>query len=471
MNRKEFLFRLGLLTSLGVLLPNVLSSCQNDEEEEEFAPDYKGALNEDVVTNSENASKTVVVVGAGIAGLAAATRLKKYGFHVIVIEGRDRIGGRILTDKSWGIPADMGASWIHGPSGNPISYIVDKAKINTYLTNDEDLIIYDQEGKEINEDIMDEYFEKYESLLDEIEDKQLKGVSLRDAIQNINPAYLNDIKMIYQLSAYAEFDAGGPIEELDAAYWEDDLNYKGKDVLFPNGYDAVINYLSQGLDIVLNQKVEKIDYTGSKTEITTDKAVYNADAVIVTVPLGVLKKNTITFSPSLPPQKISAINRLKMGYVNKVFLKFPSTFWDNQQYIGFTSEIKGKFNYFLNANKFAPNSHILLTFGFGNYGLEIENKTDEAIQDEIMTILKKIYGSDIPNPDSILVSRWNSDPFSYGAYSFVNVGASSDDFNIIAESVDNKLYFAGEHTSKEYRGTVHGAFASGQREADKIGKK
>lgn len=470
MTRKEFL-KLSLLLSGGWMMPQTLWSCMREEEfeVEDWALPYKGALNEDIVAQESFQDKKIIVVGAGIAGLAAAARLKKYGFQVLILEARDRIGGRIWTDRSWSIAADIGAAWIHGPKGNPVTAIADHAKLMRYRTDDDSLIVYDENGKEIPEKVMDAYYEAYEKLLASVEQNASAGISLKDAIGRIDKSHLEDLKMLYQLSAYAEFDTGGAIEDLDAYYWQDDKSYPGADVLFPNGYDAVINFLAADLDIRRNQIVKSIDYQDSKVKIHTQDSNFEADYAVITLPLGVLKKNVVTFNPSLPAQKLAAINRLKMGVVNKVFLQFSRQFWDKQQYIGYTSPIKGMYNYFLNANTFLPNSNILVTFGLGSYGAILEKKSDEQIVDEVVGILKKIY-KDVPPPERVLVSRWGQDEFSQGAYSFVHVGASSKDFDVLSESVMGKLFFAGEHTSRDFRGTVHGAFASGQREADKIAK-
>ncbi|NJK83503.1 MAG: amine oxidase, partial [Saprospiraceae bacterium] len=148
--------------------------------------------------------------------------------------------------------------------------------------------------------------------------------------------------------------------------------------------------------------------------------------------------------------------------------------WENSllgnlelQYIGYTPEEKGKFNYFLNTRNFSD-FNALMTFAFGDYAAQTEQMTDSAIIEEILSHLKNIYGSDIPKPVHFLRTKWGQHPYTYGAYSYATNGSTSADFDTLAISVDNKLFFAGEHTSREYRGTVHGAYLSGIREADKI---
>jgi hypothetical protein len=138
------------------------------------------------------------------------------------------------------------------------------------------------------------------------------------------------------------------------------------------------------------------------------------------------------------------------------------------QYIGYTPDTKGKFNYFMNMKKFLPSSNGLMTFAFGNYATITETKSDTQIIAEIMIHLKSIYGNSIPNPTNMLRTKWGQNINSFGAYSYPTNGSTSADFDTLANQVNNKIFFAGEHTEREYRGTVHGAYLSGIREADKI---
>jgi monoamine oxidase len=454
MNRIDFLKRLFLLLPSTTFAASMLEGCDDT-----------------TTPNPSNGSKTILVIGAGMAGLTTARKLKQQGFKVTVLEARNRMGGRIWTDRSLGVPMDMGASWIHGPGGsNPITPLAKEANATTFLTDDEALVIYDENGKRIEDTKLDDYYAKYTQLLKDIAKNGNGTKNVQDTIKELNPSYLTDLLMLWQLSAYAEFDTGGDIRLLSSRDWENDENFSGKDVLFPNGYDAITNLLAKDLDVQLNQIVTKIDYSVSnKVSISTAKTVFEGDAVVVTVPLGVLQKAKIAFQPTLNASKMTAIQQLKMGSTNKVALLFPSTFWDNDaQYIGYTDAIKGKFNYFMNLNKFVPNTNGLMTFGFGNYSVALENQTDAALQAEIMTTLKTIYGNAIPTPSQLLVSRWNSDPYAFGSYSFAAAGSSPADFTNLATPIGKNLFFAGEHTNLEYRGTVHGAFLSGERAAEEV---
>jgi monoamine oxidase len=413
--------------------------------------------------------KTVLIIGAGIAGLAAAKKLKDKGFTVIVLESQEKIGGRLRTDRSLGIAFDEGASWIHGPNGNPITKLASQAGANTYLTDDDNLAVFDNNGTAYSETFLDSQYTEFENALNAVLDAGTKRQSFQTIFNSLYPTKANNRLWKYMLSAYLEFDTGGDISKLSSKHFYDDEAFRGKDAIVTNGYDKVANLLGQGLDIRLNSRVTEINYTATKSLVKVNGNSIEADYVIVSVPLGVLKNNSISFQPSLPALKLSAIQNIQMGNVNKFLFIWDTPFWDTKiQYIGYTPDTKGKFNYFMNMMKFLPTINGLMTFAFGNYATVTETMTDEQINSEVMAQLKTIYGNSIPNPTTMLRTKWGQNINTFGAYSFATNGTTSADFDTMAREINNKLFFAGEHTERDYRGTVHGAYLSGIREADKI---
>jgi monoamine oxidase len=158
-----------------------------------------------------------------------------------------------------------------------------------------------------------------------------------------------------------------------------------------------------------------------------------------------------------------------MGNVNKFLFSWNTPFWETDvQYIGYTPDTKGKFNYFMNMLKFLPTSYSLMTFAFGDYATVTETMSDSEIISEVMAQLKTIYGNSIPNPTNMLRTKWGQNINTFGAYSFAPNSTTSADFDTMAKEISNRLFFAGEHTIRDYRGTVHGAYLSGIREAEKI---
>lgn len=440
------------LTGLPILLlcPTLLASCSKDDE------------------NISPNGKTVVVIGGGISGLAAAKKLKEKGFTVIVLEAQEKTGGRIRTDRSLGVAFDEGASWIHRPKGNPITSLASKSGANTFFTSDDSVEVFDTNGIAYSDAILTNSENEFYAALNTVRSAGTQNQSFQTVFNSLFPTQANNRLWKYMLSAFLEFDFGGDISKLSSKFFDDDEEFKGEDVIITNGYDKVTDYLAQGLDIRLNTRVTGINYSNAKVSITANGNNIEADYVVVSVPLGVLKNNTITFTPTLPTNKINAINNTNIGNVNKFLLVWNTPFWDtNLQYIGFTPEIKGKFNYFLNIKKFTS-SNGLMTFAFGDYASVTESRTDSQIINEIMLNLKSIYGNSIPNPISFLRTKWGQNINSFGAYSYATNGSTSADFDTLANEINNKVFFAGEHTERDYRGTVHGAYLSGLREASKI---
>lgn len=448
-SRRRFLAR-SLLAVSSMLLP--IASCSGESQ-------------------PRDASLPVLVVGAGIAGLAAAQKLHASGFQVVVLEARDRIGGRIWTDRSLGVPIDMGAAWIHGINGNPIADLAGEVGAKTFVTDDDNVIVYDRTGNPLADRVLERGEGEYEKLFDAIaalaEDLD-SDISIAEAIRRINPNALNDLLMRYQLGAYLEFDTGSAIEKLSTLTWDNDEAFPGQDALLPEGYDAIANFLAKGLEIKTGQVVQAIAYEGDEVRIATNQGTFAGQCAVITLPLGVLKKGSVAFTPPLPQAMRRAIALVGMGTVNKVVLRFQQPFWDPEvQYFGFTSPIKGQYPYFLNTRTFSS-TNALVTFGLGNAAIAMETQSNAKIQADVTHALKTMFGSRVPSPQNMLVSRWSSDPFAGGAYSYSSVGATLDDFNRMGQPIANKLFFAGEHTSTNYRATVHGAYLTGLREAKRI---
>lgn len=449
MQRRKFIK--DTLTGLPILLmaPSLFaSSCKRDDD------------------NTPN-GKTVIIIGAGISGLAAAKKLKEKGFNVIVLEAQEKVGGRLRTNRAVGVGFDEGASWIHGINGNPITALAQKAGMNTYQTIDESRKSFDIGGVLRSTTTYDNAEDELYSILDSMMNNGSSSQSFQTVFNNLYPSKANDRLWKFLLSTYVTFDCGD-LNNLSSLLYNEGEEFGGVEKIATNGYDTIANYLANGINIQLNQRVSKIDYSADKSKITHNGTITEADYVLVTVPLGVLKSGNIQFVPTLPTTKLNAIQKVGMNCVNKFLLTWNTAFWDDVQYISYTPEIRDKFNYFVNVKKFHPSVNALMTFAYADYGRQTEIMTDAQIIDEIMLHLKDIYGNGIANPTNMLRTKWQTNENSYGAYSYTAVGTEMQHFDDLAEEVNDKLFFAGEHTEADYFSTVHGAYLSGNREADKI---
>jgi len=449
MQRRKFIKN--AITGFPILLltPSILVSSCDDEDD------------------NEPNGKKVVVVGAGISGLAAARKLKEKGFEVILLEAQDKIGGRLRTNRTLGVAFDEGASWIHGTTGNPITDLAQQAGMNSAFTDDESLVCYDINGVLRPDSVFDNAENELETILSTLKNSGNATQSFESVFNSLYPTKVNDRLWKFLLSTYVTFDLGD-LNKVSSTLYDEGEEFSGGEKISTNGYDTIPNFLASGLNILLNQRVSQIDYSGTKAKITHNGNITEADYVLVTVPLGVLKSGNIQFVPALPTTKQTAIQKVGMNCVNKFLLTWNTAFWDDEQYICYTPEIRDKFNYFVNVKKFHPNVNGLITFAYADYARQTETMTEVQIIDEIMAHLKDIYGNNIPNPTNILRTKWQTNENSYGAYSFTQVGTEMQHFEDLAEEINDKLFFAGEHTEVDYFSTAHGAYLSGIREADKI---
>ncbi|KAK5650233.1 hypothetical protein RI129_001262 [Pyrocoelia pectoralis] len=552
----------------------------------------------------------VIVIGAGIAGLAAARQLQQFGMEVIVLEARDRVGGRIATFRKGNYIADLGAMVVTGLGGNPVTVLskqidmelhrirqkcplyqssgvtVDKDKdemverefnrlleATSYLSHRLDFnyagnkpvslgqalewviklqekhvkekqiqhlksVIALQEKLKTTHKLIvgvKEHMEESNIRLKELTGTAKRNVELefayRSCIRDLNACakqwdglkeqaneiegklkdlensppsdvYLSskDRQILDWHFANLEFANATPLSNLSLKHWDqdDDFEFTGNHLTVRNGYSCVPVALAEGLDIKLNASVRKVEYSQTGVEVTVynprntaSTNTYHADVVLCTLPLGVLKVavaptsgqlNTVQFSPPLPDWKTSAIQRLGFGNLNKVVLCFERIFWNPQAnlfgHVGSTTASRGELFLFWNLYK-AP---VLLALVAGEAAAIMENVTDDVIVGRCIAVLRGIFGqSGVPQPKETVVTRWRADPWSRGSYSFVAVGSSGSDYDLLASPVippdehgvsvtsgPAKLFFAGEHTIRNYPATVHGAFLSGLREASRI---
>lgn len=423
---------------------------------------------EEDMTNPSSTSADVLVLGAGIAGLAAARTLTDKGLSVIVLEARSRIGGRMWTDASLGVPLDLGASWIHGVNGNPITKLAKQFGVKTVQTNDENSIMYHIDGGEMTDAEWAEMEVLFEEIYEEVASMQEdtdEDMTLQEAFDVVLTEYDLSEEQLRRLNYYAyqvtALEYGADMKDLSLWWWNQDEEFGGEEVIFPDGYNQITDGLAQGLDIRLGAVVKTVRYGSDGVEVETSAGSFVADKAVVTLPLGVLKQASVKFEPPLPASKQAAIQRLGMGVLNKVYLKFPQVFWDEGvETINYIGEELGEWCDWLSFVPFTGEA-VLMAFHGGDKGFALEDLSDEEIRAGAMKTLRVMFGDDIPEPEGMLVTRWGKDPFAFGAYSHIPPFASGEDYDALFEPVDDVLYFAGEATSREYPSTVHGAYLSG----------
>lgn len=286
--------------------------------------------------------------------------------------------------------------------------------------------------------------------------------------------------------ANLEYGCAALLKEVSLPYWnQDDVygGFGGAHCMIKGGYSSVVESLGEGLCIHLNHVVTDVSYSpkvsgvsdgqSNKVRVSTSNGgEFHGDAVLVTVPLGCLKAETINFLPPLPQWKRSSVQRLGFGVLNKVVLEFPDVFWDDSvDYFGATAEEtnrRGQCFMFWNVKK-TVGAPVLIALVVGKAAIDGQNMSSSDHVYHALVVLRKLFGKEtVPDPVASVVTDWGRDPFSYGAYSYVAVGASGEDYDILGRPVENCLFFAGEATCKEHPDTVGGAMMSGLREAVRI---
>lgn len=411
----------------------------------------------------------VIVIGAGVAGLAAARRLTDLGYDVVVLEAAGRIGGRLHTDWTLGAPFEVGAGWVHGPEGNPVTGLVREAGGTTFVTDDDSLMVFSANGARQKIDLIESKEEQLRALYERIDSEQDADQPLEKAIAGLAPEAMADPVLRWMMSAFTEFDTGGPLGALSASHFDEDEAFGGADVIVTNGYDRLLEPLAAGLDIRLGHAVTGIAYEeGDGATVIANGQEFESDFVVCTCPLGVLQEGGIDFDPPLPDSHRAAISRIGMGNVTKLALQFEQAFWPvDIQYFGLMGETAGRWNYFMNYRTFSDRN-ILLGLCVGAYAAEAEAMTDAQMSDDAMEAVRVMFGANAPAPVATLATRWSQNPWSRGAYSYASAGSTPADFDVLAEPVADTLLLAGEHTLFDYHGTVHGAYLSGLAAAQTI---
>lgn len=424
----------------------------------------------------------VVIVGGGMSGIAAASALDEDGYDVLVLESRDHIGGRTHTSFFPNYPSvkvDMGAAWIQGIDGNPLIPLAKKYGAPNKLCNYDLIDRYDTTPPLQPPPLSPLDNDPFDDLLDQMNAQIKKArsggveMSLQAALDPWIQTFATKIQydLYYLLTSEIEHEEGADASDLSLLHYDDDDEFGGPDNLMTLGYQPIIdglaaNLLNKNL-IRLNQVVEQITYNEEGVSVMANGIAYTADYVICTVPLGVLKNKGIDFQPPLPDWKQEAIDRINMGILDKTVLLFPAIFWDQtQNIVGRIPSIKG---HWVETYNYLPfnNEPVLVAFNAGAEAQDlVENKTDAEVIENIMTVLRSIYGEQIPNPIDYVITRWGLDPHSYGSYSHLPPGATMDDYKTMAKPI-GRLRFAGEATTN-YPGTAHGAYLSGIREAKQI---
>ncbi|XP_004634324.1 spermine oxidase isoform X1 [Octodon degus] len=547
----------------------------------------------------------VVVIGAGLAGLAATKALLEQGFtDVTVLEASSRIGGRVQSVKLGHATFELGATWIHGSYGNPVYHLAEANGLLEETTDGERSVgrisLYSKNGvacyltnrgRRVPKDVVEEFSDLYNEVYNltqeffrhgkpvNAESQNSVGVFTREEVRNRirddpdDPEATKRLKLA-MMQQYLKVEScessSHSIDEVSLSAFGEWTEIPGAHHIIPSGFMRVVELLAEGIPahvIQLGKPVRCIHWDQASTrprgpEIQPhdeddhnldtregspsgessqgcgweeeeqwpvvveceDCEVIPADHVIVTVSLGVLKRQyTSFFRPGLPMEKVAAIHRLGIGTTDKIFLEFEEPFWGpecNSLQFVWEDEAESRtltyppeqwyrkicgFDVLYPPERYG---HVLSGWICGEEALVMERCDDEAVAEICTEMLRQFTGNpNIPKPRRILRSAWGSNPYFRGSYSYTQVGSSGADVEKLAkplpytesskmahrsttkqqpghllsskcpeQSLDlnrgsikpMQVLFSGEATHRKYYSTTHGALLSGQREAARL---
>ena len=229
-----------------------------------------------------NSRKKILILGAGISGIACARALKDRGYeNITILEARNRVGGRIDSLSYKGLALDLGAAWIHGYQNNPIIPIAKKLNLGLFPTDDNSVMALQEGVGSLPEVLVDGYETAYENILELAQNVRLQNKSRKEVIQSINSGFFENPIFLSMYSAGEEFDLGGDASDISSAYFDSDGSFSGGDVVIPKGYSSIIDYLKNGIDIRLNQVVSSVNRVGNGFKVISNGEPNLSDVVVI----------------------------------------------------------------------------------------------------------------------------------------------------------------------------------------------
>ena len=435
----------------------------------------------------------VIIIGAGVAGLSAAVELAHAGVDILLLEARDRLGGRIFTsiDPATRAVVELGAEFIHGRPPE-IWQLLRKHNVQAREVAGEDWCIRDGDLCTCD------FFSEVDEILEKM-DERAPDQSFLDFLDRGCPDPKLQESKKWARGYVSGFHAADPsmisVHSLVKGIRADEEIGAYQSFRVPGGYELLVEWLRKelsdaGVSIQLGSTVESVAWKRGSVEVKGKRGreafSYTASRLLITLPLGVLqappdRNGAVQFSPDLPSQKRDALDKLAMGKVIRATLCFRERFWENLR-VCCRSEVKtiADMRFLFSQDEWFPTwwttmpqkLPIITGWAPSSCAQKLSGQPEEFVAEQAVRSLSGLLNVGKSEVESLLESvychDWQSDPLSRGAYSYVKVGGDAAQQQLSAP-VENTLFFAGEATDfTGHHGTVHGAIASGHRAAGEI---
>ena len=413
----------------------------------------------------------VIVVGAGIAGLTAAKQLTAAGVDCVVLEARDRIGGRLHTVMRGGRPLDLGGSWIHHPEGNPMREFADRVAVHCRPGNPLGAMTWFDVAERRRLDDAEAAATlamQFDTFPAEVARQQLHAAPDMTAAEGID-AFVEDAGLSVgearrarqALQALVEADAAGLATEESWRWLWTEQEYGGDFFgdLPETGYVGLVDAMADGVDVRLGVEVTHVDLTDEAVRVSGPGCDEQGTHAVVAVPLGVLKGGVPAFTPALPRDRVDAITWLGFGAYEKVALTFAEPWWEAaglSHLVLFPAEPELPAVWVFDDHALG-NGPTLVAHIFASAVPHLKN------ENRLLDMIADAAGTKVPKPVEVTTTRWSDDPYSRGAYTHISIGAEPKLADLLADPVHGRLLFAGEHTQSARLGFADGAMSSGSR--------
>jgi len=421
---------------------------------------------------------TVVVIGAGASGIAASEKLLAAGFKVVLIEARDRMGGRASTRLVSSVPFDTGASWLADSQVNYLRTTAESSGVKLYPTDfNRALVQYKGVNVPINPTEFMKAVERRMALpYIKLHIREFFGLrkTLPSMASMLDPllkkhgaqaAYARELMIVNEADNLDQTSIATLLREHNLPGDDGYDPLPTDDVMVDGGMQAFVTSLAKNIKPSLGESVEAIIRTENGISVQTTRRRIDADSVIVTVPLGVLKAGTIRFDPGLPVEHRAAIDRLGFGNEKKTCLVYPDTNWAKEHHMVGLHD-SPYFNFMVNVAAIAGKP-MIMALSAGNKLIAADSLSIDELAAALHANVRATLGSDIPDPIDHSTTDWGNDPYALGAYSHSSLKTLGNEAEILQRPIAGRILLAGEALS-DRNGYVDGAWNDGQRAASAI---